>query len=185
MSRRFPLLALAVVLASVVWCAAPSSGQEQEGKTLTAEQAQQPSQRVEYFTDAIVEIDKEYLELLGGTEWMLDLEPLLLLPYTEVIVVFEHAEPEFATVYAEGESYVGALLKGQVIKQTGIRTSVVDEFGDGAVLETADGSLWSVPDYDRYDTGYWLPPYPVLITSDELYMYNLDQGKRVWVEREK
>ena len=39
MSRRFPLLAVAVLLASVVWCAAPSSGQEQEAKTLTAEQA--------------------------------------------------------------------------------------------------------------------------------------------------
>lgn len=39
MSRRFPLLAVAVVLASVVWCAAPSSGQEQGTKTLTAAQA--------------------------------------------------------------------------------------------------------------------------------------------------
>ena len=39
MSRRFPLLAVAVVLASVVWCAAPSSGQEQGAKTRTAEQA--------------------------------------------------------------------------------------------------------------------------------------------------
>ncbi len=39
MSRRFPLLAVAVLLASVVWCAAPSSGQEQEAKTLTAKEA--------------------------------------------------------------------------------------------------------------------------------------------------
>ncbi len=39
MSRRFPLLAVAVLLAAAVWCAAPSSGQEQEAKTLTAEQA--------------------------------------------------------------------------------------------------------------------------------------------------
>ena len=39
MSRRFPLLAVAVLLAAAVWCAAPSSGQEQGAKTLTAEQA--------------------------------------------------------------------------------------------------------------------------------------------------
>ena len=33
----------------------------------------------------------------------------------------------------------------------------MDEMGDGAVLQTADGSLWEVPRYDRYDTGWWLP----------------------------
>ena len=39
MSRRFPLVAVAVLLAAAVWCAAPSSGQEQEAKTLTTEEA--------------------------------------------------------------------------------------------------------------------------------------------------
>ena len=64
-------------------------------------------------------------------------------------------------------------------------TSVVEAHRDGAVLELADGSLWSVPDYDRYDTGWWLPPYKALVTSTKLYLYNLKKGKRVWVSQVK
>jgi hypothetical protein len=55
--------------------------------------------------------------------------------------------------------------------------------GDGAILKTDDGSLWSIPKYDRYDTGYWLPPYPVLIFGNEQYMINLKKGKKVWIEK--
>lgn len=34
-----------------------------------------------------------------------------------------------------------------------------------------------------YDTGYWLPPYPMIIFKSELNMLNLKEGKKVWIEK--
>lgn len=105
-----------------------------------------------------------------------------LLPIADVIVVFP-GEGRFGVLYADGVEEIVELLSGSLAPETGVVTSVVEELGDGALLKTADGSLWEIPNYDRYDTGWWLPPYPVLITKNELYMINLKKLKRVWVHR--
>mgnify|MGYP001823320003 CR=1 FL=1 len=67
--------------------------------------------------------------------------------------------------------------------QNGFLAKVIASHGEGAVLEMDDGSLWSIPDYDQYGTGWWLPPYPVLIYANEMYLINLKKGKKVWVNR--
>ena len=54
-------------------------------------------------------------------------------------------------------------------------------YGEGSVLKLADGSTLSVPEYDQYDTGWWLPPYKALLTSNGMYLWNLKEGKNVWV----
>ena len=55
--------------------------------------------------------------------------------------------------------------------------TVVQEEGDGAVLRLRDGTVLVIPEYDCFDTGWWLPPYKVLLTTSRLYMYNLRGGQ--------
>jgi hypothetical protein len=83
----------------------------------------------------------------------------------------------------EGSEVGVMLLSGVFVRRNGTLAAVVEAHGDGAVLELDDGPLWSVPSYDQYHTGYWLPPYPVIVYSNELYMLNLEKAKCIWVKR--
>jgi hypothetical protein len=90
-----------------------------------------------------------------------------------------------AVAFVNGEECMAKHIGGQFLPSTGTLTSVVAAHENGAVLELMDGRLLSVPEYDRYDTGWWLPPYKALVASDEMYLWNLKKGKRVWVNPEK
>ena len=84
--------------------------------------------------------------------------------------------------YYEGEKVGVRYLDGFYFRTNAILTTVIESYGEGAVLKTSDGSYWKVPEYDQYDTGWWLPPYDALI-QNELYLINLKKGKKVWVSR--
>ena len=115
---------------------------------------------------------------MGGSSWILS-TPSLALVTDDVIIVFRVVElrdrnrAKIAVAYLDGDEIVARHVGGTYVTSTGYLTTVVETFRRGAVLRLADGSLLSVPEYDQYDTGWWLPPYKALLTGNKLYLYNL------------
>jgi hypothetical protein len=153
--------------------------------------------KVSFYTDTVSEIGGRVIKFLMGSTWIMERE-IIALPLSEGVIVCDGSAPEFRKErleeYAKALPKAGVLMySGQTVNVTrvdgifllrnGFLGRVVASFGDGAILKTDDGSLWSIPQYDRYDTGYWLPPYPVLIFGNEQYLINLKKGKKVWVEK--
>ncbi len=147
-------------------------------------------QKVEYLTDSIAEKDGKYIRLLGGSSWVLASLTLALVT-DNIIIVFQEVElkdkkkVQVAIAYLDGDEIVAKHVGGQYVSQTGYLTTVIEALGDGAVLKLADGSFLSVPKYDQYYTGWWLPPYKALLTGNKMYLWNLKKGKRVWVNPTK
>jgi len=143
-------------------------------------------QKVEYLVDSILEKEGEYIRLLGGSSWILAL-PSLALITEEVIIIFQEIELQnknrvkVAVAYIDGEEILVKHAGGRYMTQTGYLTTVIEALNEGALLRLANGLLLSVPEYDQYYTGWWLPPYKALLTRNMLYLYNLKKGKRVWV----
>jgi hypothetical protein len=146
----------------------------------------QTFERVKFFTDSVWEKSGTYMRLVGGSSWLL-VEPSLALPTDDVIIVFRMVllrggtQVMVTTAYFDGEETTVRHVGGKVVVAPGYLTRVIRVHGDGAVLELANGMLLSVPEYDRYHTGWWLPPYKALLTGNMLYLYNLKNLKRVWV----
>ena len=157
------------------------------------------NEKVSFFQDSVFELDGRVLKFLSGSVWLLDHE-ILALPFNNGIVVFEGHNPmviekdfnkkvkylpKKGILFYEGNEVGVTLVQGVFILNNGILTTVDKALGNGAILQTRDGSMWSIPSYDQYDTGYWLPPYKVIIHSNELYMTNLKKGKKIWVSKLK
>jgi len=143
-------------------------------------------QKVEYLSDSIAEKDGKYIRLLGGSSWLLS-SPTLALVTNDVLIVFQEVElndkknVQIAVAYIAGNEVVAKHVDGHYVTQTGYLTTVVEALRDGAVLKLDDGTLLSIPQYDRFDTRWWLPPYKALLTGNRMYLWNLKNGKRVWV----
>lgn len=134
-------------------------------------------QKVKYLADSIFEKDGKYIRLLGGSSWVLA-SPTSAFVWDDVIIV---VKGPIAVAYLDGDEVVAKHVGGHNVTRTGYLTTVIEALGDGAVLRLADGSFLSVPEYDQYYTGWWLPPYKALLTRDKMYLWNLKKGKRVWV----
>jgi hypothetical protein len=148
--------------------------------------AAQVMERVEYISDSISRKEGKYIRLLGGSEWVLSSSTLALVA-DDVIIVFQEIEMQdkrklkVAIAYLDGDEIVARHVGGQYVSDTGYLTRVVEVLGEGAVLKLADGSMLSIPEYDQYYTGWWLPPYNALLTGNRIYLWNLKKGKRVQV----
>jgi hypothetical protein len=144
------------------------------------------TEKVEYISDSIAEKDGDYIRLLGGSSWVLSYYSLALVT-ADIIIVFQTITTEgnktvtVAVAYVDGEEIPARHVGGTYAAETGYLTTVVESFGDGAVLKLEDGTLLSIPEYDRYDTGWWLPPYKALVTGNGMYLWNLKKGKRIWI----
>ena len=88
--------------------------------------------------------------------------------------------PKSANVWIDGSVYGATLLKGNPAYSIGMFATVIEEKGDGALLVLDDGKMIMIGSYDQFDTGWWMPPYPVLITG--LNMWNLRKSKKVWID---
>jgi hypothetical protein len=132
----------------------------------------------EFFTDSIIEANSEVIRLSGGTLWILD-QSYYGLSLEDVVGVITGKKT--ATLYVDGNSYSAELVKGDVVTSSGILASVIDEKGDGKLLKLDNGMLLTFDSYDSYDTGWWLPPYQVLIDLTSMNMWNLKKGKKVWI----
>ena len=146
----------------------------------------QPTQRVDYVVDTITDIDDQVIKLLGGSVWISSTTALGLVTETVIIVArnisYQGKTVPVTVAYVNGDQLIVRHVSGPLAVSRGTLTTVVESIADGAVLRLADGAFVKVPQYDRFDTGFWLPPYPALITSNGLYLYNLKKGKRVWLE---
>jgi len=145
------------------------------------------SEKVEYISDAISQKNGSYLKLRGGSSWVLS-RLSLALPTNNVVLVFRvvtgkgGSKQVLPVFYCNGEEIIAKHVGGAFVKETGLLVTVVKKAGDGSKLKLDDGSTLSIPQYDRYDTGWWLPPYQAILTGNRMYMLNLEKGKRVWVD---
>ncbi len=144
-------------------------------------------QKVEYISDSIAEKEGKYIRLLGGSQWVLTSSTLALVT-DDIIIAFQDIElkdktmAKVAIAYVDGDEIVAKHIAGHYVAQNGYLTTVVEVLGDGAVLKLANGSILTIPEYDQYDTRWWLPPYKALLTGNMMYLWNLKKGKRVWVK---
>jgi hypothetical protein len=142
------------------------------------------AEQVEFLSDAIIQKNGNIIRLLGGSSWELTSLSFAIIT-DDIIIVFrnvpEREGQQIPIFYHDGMQIIARHIAGSYSKTSGLLANVIDKNGDGAVLELDDGRMLTIPDYDQFDTGWWLPPYPVIVTSDGLYMWNLDEGKRVWV----
>ena len=154
------------------------------GARLLSAQSSAPTRRtVTFLRDETTNVRRDTIRLLGGSVWRTS-GTTLLLPVSTVIIVRSDSS-RFGILYADGIQEVVTHVSGAVAWEGGTLTTVVRRLAEGAVLQTADGRLWDVPSYDRYDSGWWLPTFPALITSSELYLFNLKKVKRIWVSPAK
>lgn len=133
----------------------------------------------EFFTDTVSRGSSDIIKLMGGSIWSVT-------PYYSELgnqdVIGILTGQNTANLYIDGLTYYGELLKGNVNRSSGIVASVIDEKADGEFLELDDGTYLFFGSYEAYDTGWWLPPYQVLIDSTYMNMWNLENGKKVWIE---
>jgi len=137
------------------------------------------SSQVSFITDTVMNNDQGILSLLDGSKWKVGGTPPLLLAQ-DVIIVLTSERQGF--LYDHGMRWPVTLIDGFVNSKRGTLTSVIDATDDGDVITLANGRRLGVPSYDTYDTGYWFPPYEVILESSELYLWNLEERKRIWVE---
>jgi hypothetical protein len=139
--------------------------------------------KIEYIQSSVWSSQSNVIKLLDGSRWY-STSAFLVLPASDIFIIIEDDKGN-GTAYCDGSDFPVNYLSGTPITSNGWYYKVVDAFKDGAVLQLSDGSIWKVDDYYTYYTGYWLPPYPVIVTSNEFYMFNLKKGKKIWVNKVK
>ena len=134
---------------------------------------------VQFFTTSISEVQDEVLKLSNSSVWVLD-RRYFGLAFQDVIGVM--TDQKNAILYANDYTYRARLIKGQVFTSSGTTASVIESKGNGAILKLSNGMLLEFDSYDRYYTGWWLPPYLVLLDESKMNMWNLNKGKKVWIK---
>ncbi len=144
-------------------------------------------EKVEYIADSLIQKDGNYIKLLGGSSWELTSMSLSLVTDDVIIVFHQYVNKKgkqsiLPIFYHDGEEIALRYISGSIQSEVGYITTIIEQLGEGAILRTDDGVTLSIPQYDRYDTGWWLPPYKALITGNQMYLWNLKKGKKVWID---
>ena len=148
----------------------------------------QTMEKVDYFPDSIAEKDEHVLRLNGGSSWLLASRTSALVS-ADVLVVMRDVDVNgqrvtAAWLFVGGEEIPVKHVEGVYPRNPAYLTRVVGAEG-GTNLRLADGSMVVVPKYDRFAISRWTPPYKALLTGNRTYLYNLKQGRRVWVQPAK
>ena len=148
----------------------------------------QTMEKVDYFPDSIAEKDEHVLRLNGGSSWLLANRTSALVS-ADVLVVMRDVDVNgqrvpAAWLFVGGEEIPVKHVEGVYPRNPAYLTRVVGAEG-GTNLRLADGSMVVVPKYDRFAISRWTPPYKALLTGNRTYLYNLKQGRRVWVQPAK
>lgn len=142
---------------------------------------QLPSQGdVQFFTATILEVNNEVMKMMDGSVWRLD-RGYFGLPLQDIIGVM--SDQRNAVIHANDNFYNARLLTGMVSTFTGNLRTVTEKMGEGSILRLDNGMLLEFSSYDKYDTGWWLPPYKVMIDFARMNLWNLGSGKKVWIQR--
>lgn len=141
---------------------------------------------VTYCEDTILSTDDDSITLLGGSTWSTTGNTFLML-LEDVIIIQSSATIdgqlfEFHELYSDGNTIIVNKVTGECSNSIGRKAKVIRELNGGRTLILDDNTVLNFDSYDSFDTGFWLPPYEILITANELYMWNLRKGKRVWIQ---
>jgi len=134
---------------------------------------------VQFFTDSIWSVNSNIVKLLGGSTWRLD-SNYYLFASQEMIGIKNGSNS--AVFYVDGNTSNATLVAGIVSSNSAILTDVISSKADGRFLKLSNGMVLEFDSYDAYDTGWWLPSYPVLVESSGMNMWNLNKGKKVWIK---
>ena len=148
----------------------------------------QTMEKVDYFPDSIAEKDEHVLRLNGGSSWLLASRTSALVA-ADVLVVMRDVDVNgqrvpAAWLFVGGEEIPVKHVEGVYPRNPAYLTRVVAAEG-GTNLRLADGSTVVIPKYDRFSISRWTPPYKALLSGNRAYLYNLKQGRRVWVQPAK
>lgn len=135
---------------------------------------------IQFASTSISEVNGEIIKMIGGSTWRLN-RNYLGLSLSDVIIVM--SDSKNGVIYSQDNSYGARLLSGSVSTSTGQIRTVMEKIGEGSILKLDDGTLLEFSSYDKYDSGWWLPPYRVILDSSRMNMWNLEKGKKVWVQR--
>ena len=133
--------------------------------------------KVDYVNGTVMLTNGNLFELSDGSVWSTtNIAPVRS---SAKIVIILNNQLRKGAAFIHGKEIYVEHVSGNFTYYSGYYTKVVEEAQKGAVLYTEDGSNWIVPDYERLKSSKWQPPYNVIITSDELFMLNLDKNKRI------
>ena len=152
-----------------VWCSTSALAQDEELVSIS------------YVQSSVLSTDGDLFKLMDGSRWIKTGHGMIL-PASDITIILTNEKGD-GIAFVNGGEFEVELISGTPVLSTGLLGQVVRVRGDGAILELSDGSLWEIPQYDQYDTGYWLPPYWVIVSSDEMYLINIEKGKKVWASR--
>lgn len=136
---------------------------------------------VSYIDGTVYQSSDNSFSLLSGSKWAKSSMNYLLTTSDIFIIVTD--EKGNGIAYSDGSEFAVKYLSGSTYTKNGRLNLVTKSYSNGAVLKMVDGSLWEIDSYDQYDTGYWLPPYHVIITNNELYLINFKKGKKIWASK--
>ena len=117
------------------------------------------AEKVDYIVNSIAQKDGNYIKLHGGSSWLLDQISSTLITQDVIVVfrpVFERGKKthEVPVFYFDGQEVTAKHIDGTLFRESGFFSNVVQKFSEGARLRLDDGTILSIPQYDRYDTGW-------------------------------
>ena len=146
----------------------------------------QTMEQVRYFTDSITEKEELVVRLSGGSSWVLAARTAATVAADVLIVMRDVTvngqRVRAAWLYHEGEEIPARHVEGVYPQNAAYLTRVISAEGQGETLRLADGTNFSVLKYERGRITRWVPPFKALLSSNRIYLYNLGEGKRVWVQ---
>ncbi len=137
--------------------------------------------KVYYIIGTVTLTNGNHFELSDGSVWYAE-NPAHIGSSFRIVIILNSLLRK-GSAFVHGKEINVEHVSGNFTYYNGYYSKVVGMEDKGAVLLTEDGSGWSVPDYQRTDTSKWKVPYNVLISSDGLFMTNLNNDERIIVSR--
>jgi hypothetical protein len=145
----------------------------------------QTMEKVDYFPDSIAEKDDHVVRLTGGSSWLLahrtpaQVSTDVLVVMRDVVVNGERVAASW--LFVGGEEIPIKHVEGVFPRSPALLTRVVAAEA-GSRLRLADGSEVSIPQHERYYIRGWVPPFKALLINNRAFLYNLNDGRRAWVQ---
>jgi hypothetical protein len=146
------------------------------------------AEKVEFVADSVEDESGGVLKLRGGSEWRLGGEAPARRGDGVIIIYGPEADGtggrRAAVAYIRGREVEAHRVSGAVEVQPGYLSEVVGAVADCGTLQLTDGTVVAIVNYGDDASGWWLPPYKVLITDNESYITHLKSGRRMWFNKE-
>lgn len=131
---------------------------------------------VDYWSDTIIDVQDDKIELLEGSIWE-SLGAQIVLPFQNIWIVL--TADGLGVALTAGQEIPVIHRGGAFVSHAGLLGRVDDHTGDGKILQLNDGSRWAVAGAELYRISRWSPPYPALLVPTRGHLVNLKAGARV------